>query len=119
MKLRHFAPLIVACTATFLLLAYATVVTVAIPAIAADLHTDFAALQWVVDLYTLALAALLIVCGAVGDAIGLAAGYSWPGSRSSRWPPWPAGWHPGCGNSSRSGVRRGSAGRPCSRPRCR
>lgn len=69
MRLRHFAPLIVACTATFLLLAHATVVTVAIPVIAADLHTDFAALQWVVDLYTLALAALLIACGAVGDAI--------------------------------------------------
>ncbi|WP_329194479.1 MFS transporter [Streptomyces sp. NBC_01435] len=70
MRPRHFAPLVVACTATFLLLAYATVVTVAIPAIATDLHTDFAALQWVVDLYTLALAALLIVCGAVGDALG-------------------------------------------------
>ncbi|MFF2961832.1 MFS transporter [Streptomyces sp. NPDC057963] len=70
MKLRNFAPLLVACIATFLLLAYATVVTVAIPAIATDLHTDFAALQWVVDLYTLALAALLIACGAVGDVIG-------------------------------------------------
>ncbi|MGW1845655.1 MFS transporter [Streptomyces sp. NPDC001966] len=67
---RRFAPLVVACTATFLLLAYATVVTVAVPAIAADLHTGFAALQWVVDLYTLALAALLVVCGAVGDAFG-------------------------------------------------
>ncbi|MFB7913782.1 MFS transporter [Streptomyces sp. NPDC056061] len=70
MNPRHRLPLVVSCLATFLLLAYATIVTVAIPAVADGLHTDFAALQWVVDLYTLALAALLVVAGAVGDVLG-------------------------------------------------
>ncbi|MFF9403192.1 MFS transporter [Streptomyces sp. NPDC014744] len=70
MKPRHRMPLVISCLATFLLLAYTTIVTVAIPAVAEGLHTDFAALQWVVDVYTLALAALLVVAGAVGDVMG-------------------------------------------------
>lgn len=68
--MRRHVPLIISCTATFLLLAYSTIVTVAMPVIAADLHTDFSALQWVIDVYTIALATLLIPLGTISDRIG-------------------------------------------------
>ncbi len=68
--MRRQTPLIISCTATFLLLAYSTIVTIAMPVIADDLHTGFGALQWVIDIYTIALAALLIPLGAVSDRIG-------------------------------------------------
>ncbi len=68
--MRRQVPLIVSCTATFLLLAYSTIVTVAMPVIAADLQSSFGALQWVIDAYTIALAALLIPLGTIGDRIG-------------------------------------------------
>ncbi|MBQ0826855.1 MFS transporter [Streptomyces tagetis] len=68
--MRRQIPLVISCTATFLLLAYATIVTVAMPVIAADLRTGFGALQWVIDVYTIALAALLVPLGTVGDRIG-------------------------------------------------
>ena len=75
--MRRQAPLIVACTATFLLLAYTTVVTVAMPAIAADLDTDFGALQWVIGVYTTALAALLVPLGVIGDRFGRRSLLAW------------------------------------------
>lgn len=68
--MRRQVPLIISCTATFLLLVYSTIVTVAMPVIAADLHTDFGAMQWVIDIYTVALAALLIPLGVISDRIG-------------------------------------------------
>ncbi|MFR9797988.1 MFS transporter [Streptomyces sp. MS06] len=48
----------------------ATVVGIALPAIGRDFHTGLAALQWVVTAYTLALAGLLLVAGALGDRYG-------------------------------------------------
>ncbi|GIH39092.1 MFS transporter [Microbispora corallina] len=47
-----------------------TVVNVALPHIGADLHTDLAGLQWVVDSYTIVLAACLLAAGVVGDRLG-------------------------------------------------
>src|SRR5262245_19765528 len=47
-----------------------TVVNVALPAIARDLDTDTAALQWTVDAYLVTLTALLLFGGAVGDLYG-------------------------------------------------
>ncbi|MEV6123122.1 MFS transporter [Streptomyces sp. NPDC052077] len=69
-RVKRQMPLVISCTATFLLLAYATVVTVAMPVIAADLRTGFGALQWVIDIYTIALAALLVPLGTLSDRIG-------------------------------------------------
>ncbi|MEU9502627.1 MFS transporter [Streptomyces sp. NPDC048196] len=63
-------PLLATCLGTFLLLVYATIVTVALPSIAADLHAGFGPLQWVVDVYTLALAGLLLGMGSLGDSLG-------------------------------------------------
>lgn len=48
----------------------ATVVNVALPAIGTDLSADFAALQWTVTAYTLTLASLILLGGALGDRYG-------------------------------------------------
>ncbi len=48
----------------------ATVVNVALPRLGSDLHADFAGLQWVQTGYTLSLASLILVGGALGDRIG-------------------------------------------------
>ena len=48
----------------------ATVVGIALPAIGRDFHASVASLQWVVDGYTLPLAGLLLLGGALGDTYG-------------------------------------------------
>ena len=48
----------------------ATVVGIALPAIGRDFDTGLATLQWVVTAYTLTLAGLLLVAGALGDRYG-------------------------------------------------
>lgn len=58
------------CLGSFLLLLDVTVVTVALPDMAADLSASFAALQWVLDGYALVLAALLLGAGALADITG-------------------------------------------------
>jgi len=58
------------CTATFMLLLDITIVNVALPAISADLKTQFSDLQWVVDAYALSLAALLLTAGSLADILG-------------------------------------------------
>jgi EmrB/QacA subfamily drug resistance transporter len=47
-----------------------TIVIVALPSIAADLGGDLRTVQWVVDVYALMLAALLLNMGAVADRVG-------------------------------------------------
>ncbi|NUS10088.1 MAG: MFS transporter [Streptomyces sp.] len=54
----------------FLITLDASVVNVALPAIGDDLHGGLSALQWVVDGYTLAFAALMLSTGALSDRIG-------------------------------------------------
>jgi EmrB/QacA subfamily drug resistance transporter len=68
--MRKWAPLIAVCLGTFMLLVDVTIVTVALPDMAVDLSTTFSALQWVVDIYTLILAALLLGMGALADLRG-------------------------------------------------
>src|SRR6266852_6081954 len=48
----------------------ATVVGIALPAIARDFHASVSSLQWVVDAYTLTLAGLLLLGGTLGDSYG-------------------------------------------------
>src|SRR5215813_393921 len=48
----------------------ATVVNVALPTIGRDLHTSMAGLQWIVNAYTLTLAGLILLGGALGDRFG-------------------------------------------------
>ncbi|MGY1692321.1 MFS transporter [Geodermatophilus sp. SYSU D01105] len=63
-------PLIAICTGTFILLLDVTIVNVALPEMARDLSTSFDQLQWVVDVYALALAALVLGAGSVADLYG-------------------------------------------------
>ncbi|MGQ0602062.1 MAG: MFS transporter, partial [Anaerolineales bacterium] len=47
-----------------------TALNVALPAIQRDLQTDLTGLQWVTDIYILALAAPMLIGGALGDRYG-------------------------------------------------
>jgi EmrB/QacA subfamily drug resistance transporter len=47
-----------------------TVVNVALPTIGRELHTSLAGLQWTVNAYTLTLAGLILLGGALGDRFG-------------------------------------------------
>jgi EmrB/QacA subfamily drug resistance transporter len=47
-----------------------TIVNVAIPAIRDDLHAPLPRLQWIIDIYTLTLASLLMLSGAAADRYG-------------------------------------------------
>ena len=58
------------CAGTFMLLLDITVVNVALPEIERELKADFEDLQWVVDAYALALAALLLTAGFLADRFG-------------------------------------------------
>jgi EmrB/QacA subfamily drug resistance transporter len=68
--MRKWLPLTAVCLGAFMLLVDVTIVTVALPDMAASLHTDFSDLQWVMDGYALALAALLLGAGSLADLIG-------------------------------------------------
>src|SRR5437762_11135001 len=48
----------------------ATVVNIALPVIGRDFHTGIAALQWVMNGYTLTLTAFLLIGGSLGDRFG-------------------------------------------------
>ncbi|HVV20403.1 MAG TPA: MFS transporter [Pseudonocardiaceae bacterium] len=62
--------LTVMCTGYFLVLLDVTVVNVALPRIGTGLAAGVTGLQWVVDGYSLALAALLLASGTIGDRYG-------------------------------------------------
>ncbi len=68
--MRKWLPLTAVCLGAFMLLVDVTIVTVALPDMATSLHTTFADLQWVMDIYALALAALLLGAGSLADQIG-------------------------------------------------
>ncbi|MDH6126180.1 MFS transporter [Kitasatospora sp. GP82] len=73
--MRKWLPLIAVCLGAFMLLVDVTIVTVALPDMATSLHTGFADLQWVMDIYALALAALLLGAGSLADLVGRRAVY--------------------------------------------
>jgi EmrB/QacA subfamily drug resistance transporter len=62
--------LAVVCLATAMLMLDIAVVNTALPHIAADLHAGLAGVQWVVDAYTLALAAAVLSAGSLADRFG-------------------------------------------------
>jgi EmrB/QacA subfamily drug resistance transporter len=67
---RKWWTLIAVSVAIFLLLLDITVVNVALPDIQRSLHSSFSDLQWVVNAYSLTLAAFLLTSGSVSDLIG-------------------------------------------------
>jgi MFS family permease len=62
--------LVAVCGATFMLLVDITIVQVALPRIHTQLHASFTELQWVIDAYSLTLAALVLMCGSLADRFG-------------------------------------------------
>jgi EmrB/QacA subfamily drug resistance transporter len=67
---RKWWTLIAVSVAIFMLLLDITVVNVALPDIQRSLHSSFADLQWVVNAYSLTLAAFLLTAGALADRFG-------------------------------------------------
>ena len=67
---RKWWTLLAACVATFMLLLDITVVNVALPRIEHDLGATFTDVQWVIDAYTLTLAAFVLSSGSLGDRLG-------------------------------------------------
>ena len=67
---RKWWTLITVSVATFMLLLDITVVNTALPAIEEDLNASFTDLQWVIDAYTLSLAALVLTAGSLADRLG-------------------------------------------------
>lgn len=68
--MRKWLPLTAICLGAFILLVDVTIVNVALPRMADDLHASFTSLQWVIDIYALALAALLLAVGSLADLFG-------------------------------------------------
>jgi EmrB/QacA subfamily drug resistance transporter len=62
--------LAVACLATAMLMLDIAVVNTALPYLARDLHADLTGLQWVIDAYTLVLAAVVLTAGSFADLRG-------------------------------------------------
>jgi EmrB/QacA subfamily drug resistance transporter len=67
---RKWWTLVVVCAATFMLLLDITIVVVALPDIQRALKTSFSDVQWVIDAYSLTLAALLLTAGSLADRYG-------------------------------------------------
>jgi len=67
---RKWWTLVLISTATFMLLLDVTVVNVALPDIQRELGASLSSLQWVVDAYSLMLAAFLLTAGSLGDRLG-------------------------------------------------
>jgi EmrB/QacA subfamily drug resistance transporter len=67
---RKWWTLIAVSVAIFMLLLDITVVNVALPDIQSSLHSSFSDLQWVVNAYSLTLAAFLLTAGSVADLLG-------------------------------------------------
>jgi EmrB/QacA subfamily drug resistance transporter len=67
---RKWWTLLLVSVATFMLLLDVTVVNVALPDIQRELDASLSSLQWVVDAYSLTLAAFLLTAGSLGDRLG-------------------------------------------------
>jgi EmrB/QacA subfamily drug resistance transporter len=67
---RRWWTLVVLCLSVFLVVVDNTIVNTALPTLAHDLDAGTSQLQWIVDAYTLAVAGLLLIGGALGDRYG-------------------------------------------------
>ncbi|MFH8616917.1 MFS transporter [Streptomyces sp. NPDC017979] len=67
---RRWVVLVVVAGSLFLAGIDLTVLHVAMPSVSRDLQPSAAQVLWIVDVYSLALAAMLVTCGTLGDRIG-------------------------------------------------
>ena len=70
MTRRQVAALFVLCLAVFMVAIDGTVVSVAVPAITAELHPSYNQVLWIGDIYSFVLAGLLVTMGNLGDQFG-------------------------------------------------
>jgi EmrB/QacA subfamily drug resistance transporter len=67
---RKWWTLLAVSVGTFMLLLDITVVNTALPSIEKDLSANFTDVQWVIDAYTLSLAAVVLTAGSLADRLG-------------------------------------------------
>jgi EmrB/QacA subfamily drug resistance transporter len=67
---RQFLVLIATILGSAVVFLDSTVVNLALPKIASNLHANFSALQWITDGYLLSLSALILLGGSLGDIFG-------------------------------------------------
>jgi EmrB/QacA subfamily drug resistance transporter len=67
---RRWYTLGVLCLSLLVIVVDTTIVNVALPTLARDLHASSSGLQWIVDAYTLTFAAILLLAGALADRFG-------------------------------------------------
>ena len=70
MNRRQVAALFALCLAVFMVAVDGTVISVAVPAIADELHPSYNEILWIGDIYSFVLAGMLITMGNLGDRIG-------------------------------------------------
>src|ERR1700743_2942432 len=66
-----------ACAANLMVLLDGSVVNIVLPAIQRDVHGSLAGLQWVVTIYTIPLASVLLTVGHLGDRFGVRRRFLW------------------------------------------
>src|ERR1043165_8018119 len=64
------AVLLTLCLAAFTINLDTTIVNVTLPTLVRDLHASTRQLQWIVDIYNLVFAALVLAAGSVSDRLG-------------------------------------------------
>jgi len=69
-RTRQYLILAICCGSLLLVSLDATIVNVALPSIARELHSSVPSLQWTVDAYLLVLASLLLLSGSLADRYG-------------------------------------------------
>ncbi|GAA2618845.1 MFS transporter [Streptomyces axinellae] len=74
---RRMLVLAICCMSLLIVSLDVTALNVALPDIRADLDTSVSGLQWVIDAYTLVLAALLMLAGSTADRIGRRRVFRW------------------------------------------
>src|SRR5215831_1153991 len=67
---RRWLTLIVVCLGLMVITLDNTILNVAIPRLSYDLHASTSSLQWIVDIYVLVFAGLLLTAGSLGDRFG-------------------------------------------------
>jgi EmrB/QacA subfamily drug resistance transporter len=76
MMARKWWTLLAVSVGTFMLLLDITVVNTALPSIQKDLSASFTDVQWVIDAYTLSLAAVVLTAGSLADRLGRRAAFA-------------------------------------------
>ncbi len=67
---RRFIALVATTIGSSVVILDGSIVNMALPSIARDLHVGFASLQWITDAYMLSLSALILLGGSLGDILG-------------------------------------------------